>query len=334
MWNDLVGAFRKVVGLFSVGEGQSCLSFDSAISWVSATSARTEFVKIEGDAARMVGTIGFGFTTIDERLLTPAKREEFKADVCREIIRLAQWAAGVNWSAPAQPQLRVLVSDRYNISKSLVPAWSGRAGDMEFPVNRVASSEAAIVHELVHIIFPNGNRFLAEGLAVHAQAAIGSNPAFPNFGKALHALVRKQLLAKASTDPGADQLCLEQVGLANLDAIPTPSRLNIRIGEKEFGPTFTYPIAGSFVQFLIERHGMEKFRALYQQTPCEPLTRIAGSPDRWVKVYHVAFADLERDWKSMIASGFPEAEHDEALEHSHLFDNPLQVDTGREHLDA
>jgi hypothetical protein len=90
------------------------------------------------------------------------------------------------------PELRVVVSDQYQISKSLVPAWSGRAGQMEFPSRRVIAREAAIAHELIHVFFPNGNRFLAEGLAVYVQTAIGGNPAFPNFGKPLHELVREQ----------------------------------------------------------------------------------------------------------------------------------------------
>jgi hypothetical protein len=304
MWQDLVRALRKVVGLFSAGyEVRARGGFDSA-ACTSAIPPRTEFIKIEGDAARIVGTIGFEFTTADERLLTPARRDEFKAEVYREASRLAQWAADMDWPAPAQPQLRVLVSDRYKISKSLVPAWYGRAGDMQFPAHRVVSREAAIAHEMAHMLFPNGNRFLAEGLAVYVQAAIGANPAFPNFGKALHDLVR-ELSATAPADPRVDRICLEQVRLANLDATATPDRLNLRLGEKELLATLTYPIAGSFVQFLIERRGIEKFRALYEETPFQPRTRSGGSPERWTRIYHVTLAELETEWKSMITSGIP-----------------------------
>ena len=101
--------------------------------------------------------------------LTEAKRIEFKDDVCQEIIRLQKWAADLDWIEFPVPELKIIVSDRYSISKSLVPAWSGRRGYMEFPTWRVASRKAAIMHELVHVFFPNGNRFLAEGLAVHLQ---------------------------------------------------------------------------------------------------------------------------------------------------------------------
>jgi hypothetical protein len=188
---------------------------------------------------------------------------------------------------------------------------------MEFPVRRVVSREAAIAHELVHVFFPNGNRFLAEGLAVYVQATIGGNPAFPNFGKPLHEYVRERFLEMAPAISGGDEQRLEQVHLAELDAIATPSRLTLGVGhevdgEERRGPAFTYPIAGSFVQSLIETRGMEMFRALYEQTPFVPLAQKAGSPDRWSDVYNVALADLEDEWKSMIVDGSPATNADKS----------------------
>ena len=64
---------------------------------------------------------------------------------------------------------------------------------MEFPAWRVEARKAAIAHELVHVFYPNANRFLAEGFAVYLQDEIGGNPAFPNFGRPLHALVLERL---------------------------------------------------------------------------------------------------------------------------------------------
>ncbi len=55
----------------------------------------------------------------------------------------------------------------------------------EFPANRVAAGEAAVAHELVHVFFPNANRMLAEGLAVHLHQCVAPNPAFPNFKNGL-----------------------------------------------------------------------------------------------------------------------------------------------------
>jgi hypothetical protein len=314
MWNDLIDAAAEVVDLFAVADmSRARPSVDSAMDpCADAISAPTEFLDIAGDAGNRLGMIGFEFANAenDDRGLSPAKRDEFKADFCREITRLEKWAADLNWGAVALPELRVFVSDTYKISKSLVPAWYGQAGRMEFPVRRVVPREAAIAHELVHVFFPSGNRFLAEGLAVYLQAAIGGNPAFPNFGKPLHEDVREKFSRTA--DSWSGRLRLEQVHLAELDAIATPNRLTLRVadeahGEEQRGPAFTYPIAGSFVQFLIETRGMEMFRSLYKQTPFVPLTQKAGSPDRWSDVFNVALANLEDEWKSMIADAFPAA---------------------------
>lgn len=314
MWNDLIDAAAEVVDLFPVADmSRAQPNVNSAMDpCAHATSARTEFVEIAGDAGNRLGMIGFEFVNAEygDGVLTPAKRDEFKVDFCREMTRLEKWAADLNWVAVALPELQVFVSDRYKISKSLVPAWYGQAGRMEFPVRRVLPGEAAIAHELVHVFFPSGNRFLAEGLAVYLQAAIGGNPAFPNFGKPLHEHVREKLSETANSWAG--RLCLEQVHLAELDAIATPNRLTLRVvdavrGEEQRGPAFTYPIAGSFVQFLIETRGMEMFRSLYEQTPFVPLTQKAGSPDRWLAIFNVALADLEDEWKSMIMAGVPAA---------------------------
>jgi hypothetical protein len=241
--------------------------------------------------------------------LTEAQRIKFEDDVCREITHLQERAADLNWIEFPVPELKIFVSDRYSISKSLVPAWSGRAGYMEFPTWRVASRKAAIMHELVHVFFPNGNRFLAEGFAVHLQDSIGGNPAFPNFGKPLHRNVCERLLEMTPRNSSEDPLGLGQIHLAELDLIPTPNPLTLRVGgelygEDQRGQAFVYPIAGSFVQFLLETLGVERFRSLYAQTPLLPLVLNAGSLDRWSDVYRMTLADLENEWKSTIVSEF------------------------------
>jgi hypothetical protein len=244
--------------------------------------------------------------------LTEAQRIEFEDDVCRELIHLQEWAADLDWIEFPVPELKIIVSDRYSISKSLVPAWSGRAGYMEFPTWRVASRKAAIMHELVHVFFPSGNRFLAEGFAVYLQDCIGGNPAFPNFGKPLHRNVCERLLEITPHNSSEDPLGLGQIHLAELDLIPTPNPLTLRVGaelygEDQRGQAFVYPIAGSFVQFLLETLGVERFRSLYAQTQLLPLVLNAGSLDRWSDVYCMTLADLENEWKSMIVSEFPVA---------------------------
>jgi hypothetical protein len=239
--------------------------------------------------------------------LTGAKRAEFKDDVCQEIIRLQNWAADRDWIEFPVPELKIIISDRFSISKSLVPAWSGRPGYMEFPTWRVAFRKAAIMHELVHVFFPSGNRFLAEGLAVHLQDSIGGNPAFPNFGRPLHRNVFERLLEMTPPTSDVGPSSLRQIHLAELDWIATPSPLTLRVGDKVYGEdkrgqAFVYPIAGSFVRFLIETRGIERFRSLYAQTPLVPLSRNSGSLDRWPDVYCLTLPDLENEWKSTIVS--------------------------------
>jgi len=237
---------------------------------------------------------------------TPAKQHEFRSDFRRDLARVEHWAADRNWPQLPIPEFHVVVSDRYRISKSLVPAWSGQAGRMEFPAWRVIACKAAIAHELVHVFFPNGNRMLAEGLAVYLQAEIGGNPAFPNFGRPLHELADERLRhMTAEYSLGAAARPVFHL-LADLDAIATPSPLTLRLGndfygEEPRGQAHIYPIAGSFVKFLIELHGLERFRSLYQRTPLAPLQQDAGSPTRWMETYGRSLSTLESEWKLLIA---------------------------------
>jgi hypothetical protein len=242
------------------------------------------------------------------------EQDLFESALARERACLESWATEHGWpilkDSPAK--LEVVVSEHFAISKSLVPAWHGRAGRMEFPAWRVRAGKAAIMHELTHVLFPNGNRLLAEGLAVYLQALIGSNPAFPNFGAPLHPLARERMCEMVGTHAGArlksaTPEIFAGIELTELDRIATPAPLTLRVGVKHYGEephgqTCIYPLAGSFVQFLIETKGMDAFRALYLQTPLIPLQQEAGLPKRWLDIYGARLADLERDWKAFIAS--------------------------------
>ena len=243
------------------------------------------------------------------RALTEARRAEFKDDVCQEIIRLQKWASDLGWIEFPVTQLKIVVSDRYRSSKSLVPAWSGRRGYMEFPTWRVASRRAAIVHELVHVFYPSGNRFLAEGLAVHLQDSVGSNPAFPNFGEPLHGNVfdRLQEMTKSASD--GEPLGLRQIHLAELDGIATPSPLTLRVGDEAIwrgsarpGLCLSHCRIVCAVPHRDTRHRKVSF-ALRTSTACSNGCNV-GSLDRWLDVYGITLADLEFEWKSMIVSEF------------------------------
>ena len=165
------------------------------------------------------------------------------------------------------------------------------------------------MHELVHILLPNANRFLAEALAIYLQAAIGGNPAFPNFGRPLHGAAR-EVLRKLVPEFGAGLSShLDMVRLASLDAIATPAPLTLRVGddfygEDQRGQVRIYPLVGSFARHLVEVHGLERFHTVYSQTPLVPFEQSTGAAGRWRGVYGRSLAELEREWKLMI--GGPE----------------------------
>ena len=254
--------------------------------------------------------------------IPPHQQREFMDDFCTEVANVRSWFVQYQWLpaqnvAPLPPlptggtylprtQLQIYVSNEYKISKSLVPAWSGLRGSMEFPAARAVVREAAIAHELAHVYFPNGNRMLGEGLPVYLQHKIGKNPAFPDFGLNLHQIVRDITCPRGPIPNG-----LSLISLVSLDRIATPDILTLRVGRTPIeNSAFLYPIAGSFVQFLLENLGstetpdsrMEKFRKLYEQTPLVPLEREPGQSDRWQNVYNQSLASIEPQWKQVIES--------------------------------
>jgi hypothetical protein len=249
---------------------------------------------------------------IDYPSLSPAQQHQFRADVHAELDILKNWCALKDWVPMAFPaELRIFVSDEYKNSKSLLPAAVGQHGRMEFPAWKVVAGEAPIIHELVHVYFPNGNRFVAEMLAIYLQAALGRNPAFPNFGRPLHQMACDLLPKMLPELSRADAASLEKIRLIGLDKIATPSSLRMRVGlnlyqDDPSGQAHIYSLVGSFAQFLLETQGIDRFRALYALTPLKPFEREAGSPDRWRDIYGTSLGKLEMEWKKdlCVRAGF------------------------------
>ena len=133
-------------------------------------------------------------------------------------------------TGPYRPRadLHIFVSDAYPKSKALVPAWLGQRGWMEFPAHRVVAGHASIAHELVHVLFPSGNRMLYEGLAVYLQYKLFPKiPVYPNFGDRLETLVADFLRANYKNSP---HRALWDMDLEGLEKISTPDKLSLRIG--------------------------------------------------------------------------------------------------------
>jgi hypothetical protein len=173
---------------------------------------------------------------------------------------------GATWNEP----IRIHVSSAYRISRALVPGYSGNRGFIEMPLQRVRDNTGALLHEIVHVYAPNGNRFLAEGLAVYLQEALAANPAFPNFGADLRHLAVRHLSGQES--------------LKALNSVQTPRPLGTIMNEKT-----AYILAGSFVGFLLERFGLPMFRSLYDNVNYNV---------NYDDVYGQSLQTLEQAWRT------------------------------------
>jgi len=212
--------------------------------------------------------------------LSAQTARDFAALLAGERSRIREW-----WGATFENEIRIKIVEERGPSMALVPAWRGEHGVMRMPLVRVKGNDAASLHELVHIYAPNANRLLAEALAVYAHEHLKGRRAHPNAGRDLHEM------AAATT---------RDIKLTELDTVPTPRSLG-----RDAEPVGAYVAGGSFVRFLIERDGLEKFRALYALTPLQPGKREPGSPERWQTIYGQSLAALEQDWRQFLSERFP-----------------------------
>jgi hypothetical protein len=287
--------------------------------------------------------------------VSPEQQKKFQSDFIRNFKRVRDRLSKYKWlsrnavlpprviSGPFRPRsdFHVFVSDSYDLSRSLVPGWQGQRGWMEFPAHRVVVGEATIAHELVHVLFPNGNRMLAEGLAVYLQQKLFPKlQVFPNYSQPLKESIRNFL---GQTFPDSPSGALWNMDMDGLQSISTPDDLFMRIGTRPFiggdpantnippdprETKFVYSVAGSFVEFLLENPIKENgllternFGELYLSTPLRPLERDSGPPERWQKSYRgkdsrgkrvsYTFKDLVLLWKTymhfeLFSAGKPE----------------------------
>jgi hypothetical protein len=209
------------------------------------------------------GTLGCDNIQIVSDELTVSEAESYCRYAVGERKKVEEFW-GATWTEP----IRIHISSSYRISRSLVPGYFGNRGFMEMPLRRVRDNSGALLHEIVHIYAPNDNRFLAEGLAVYLHTTLKANPAFPNFGEDLRRLAARSLSGVES--------------LETLNSVRTPRPLSTVMNEET-----AYVLAGSFVGFLVEKHGLPAFRRLY------------GS-ENYEIVYGKALLLLERDWRSSL----------------------------------
>lgn len=204
-------------------------------------------------------------STGDERVLEVRFR--------KSLARICEW-----WEPAFEGPFTLDVEENRGLSLALLPAWRGNRGRILLRGSVVRQGLAAITHEIVHVLAPNANRFLAEGLAVYANDRFQEAPAYPNFGKDLKTEARG---------------LLDRTDIAALEQVATPSRLQL----DGLNSRDAHIVAGSFVGFLIERHGLAQFRRLYASTPLVERERNAGDPDRWRTTYGISLAGFITEWR-------------------------------------
>ncbi len=235
--------------------------------------------------------------------LNAVQQQGLRDATCSMVDSIETWFRDNGWEVPTGlNRLKIFVGDHYRLGRALVPAWESDRGRIEFPADKVSDVKADIAHEFTHYYFPNGNRMLAEGLAVYVQDETErlpkGNPAYPNFGMPVHEAIKCHPHVASPIHPRAD--------LSKLDLLVTPAALTLDsaafadLDEKK-RDQWSYVVAGSFVRFLIATHGMDKFRALYKATPFEAGRKITRATDNWNEIYSPkTLQSLEADWKAMI----------------------------------
>jgi len=177
----------------------------------------------------------------------------------------------------------IRVADSYTIpySKWDQPRGNRVNGEILIPGNRVRGDVRggpqrdwgrgpAIVHEIAHIVAPSGrrDRYLDEGLGVFIQEKFSpkGDKSYPNMGYDVH-----EETARA---------------LNELGKIIAMSELETERNARTFGPgrKVAYLQEGSFVRYLIESNGIEKFMQMYEGGSYEAAYGKAATSiyDEWI----------------------------------------------------
>ncbi len=208
----------------------------------------------------------------------PPAATRFAHQIQEAIGAVCKW-----WGPTYSGPFHIAVNNTFPVSMALVPAWYGQIGLILFPDITIQTGNAATIHEVTHVFAPNGNRFLAEGLAVFAHEHLQGPPAYPNFGVDLKVMAKRYA---------------GRADIAFLDTATTPKPP--RLMSKTLESRGVYVVAGSFVRFLIEEFGLARFRELYATTPLIPGKREAGGPERWERIYGLPIDALSSRWRQNV----------------------------------
>ena len=240
--------------------------------------------------------------------ISKSTADRFKQEFMDGKQKLESYLASTNFAQPFAGAIDVEVSNGKPFSESLLFVWQGLRGRMYFPSERAKmKGRAAIVHELTHVNAPNEVRFLAEGFPTYLQEKMGSLDVYPTLGDPVECGLRRYDAAYRSA--------LSSVDLTLFDALPTKTGafLGDAVGlerafpENEEGVqhrrVYSYLVSASFVRFLIEHQGMEKFKALYALTPLTPGATPQAHSSRYERVFGQPLATLQADWRAWFKAG-------------------------------
>lgn len=134
---------------------------------------------------------------------------------------------------------------------------------------------APTAHEITHIVLQNSSQSLSEGFANYCQEKFGKNPTVQNFGIDIYAF--SKLYKGEKFDDVKGTIGEGGIGVTLDD---------------EFRPVF-YNLSHSFVKYLIDTYGEEKFLELY---------KMPFSIDIYETVYSKNLSTLKEEWLTFIDS--------------------------------
>lgn len=148
-------------------------------------------------------------------------------------------------------------------------------------ISLVSASHASLVHEITHALFFYNNRFLTEGLATFMQYRFSKERKWP-----FPDLKLEESLLKFRDDlVPLDKLIVETT---NHLEIYNPVELN------SLTTRIAYAEAASFVEFLIEKYGVGKFKTLCKNLDKIKIPSCQGEGIK--EVYNEPLKVLEKKW--------------------------------------
>lgn len=224
-----------------------------------------------------------GITVTTDGSVTEAEVKRFGQE-----IKLADTVVSEFLGIQYDGDYRVDIGTRHRVSRALIHVWAGNRGFVEFPTRNIKRQNAAIVHEVTHIIAPNYNRFLAEGLAVYMQERFQKNNSPPILGRDLHQDTAQQ-----------DAIPLDDLIRETKDAFYYWSKAMSTTPENRNA----YFHAGSLVKFLMEN----EYFGIDEKTRLEKFKSLYGLADEgrhgakiFENVYGMEMKELENMWRSYL----------------------------------